>query len=189
MKYLKISVLLIIIITSFIIFMAPHNKYVDERINNNYPKLLDNQHIIVEISGRETVELIKKKKDFVIMMGFSPCPWCQNLMPYLNEVGKNEGLKQIYYLDILDMRNNINSVDRKYYNYLYDLCKEQGGLDLDNDRISAPTTFVIKNGNIVAYHLGTVDSHVFKDGHLPALNQEQINELKTILTRLFQKIK
>ena len=87
------------------------------------------------------------------------------------------------------MRNNINSVDRKYYNYLYDLCKEQGGLDLDKDRISAPTTFVIKNGNIVAYHLGTVDSHVFKDGHLPALNQEQINELKTILTRLFQKIK
>ena len=153
----------------------------------DYPQLTDKKHIYEVIDINKMFNIIDNQEDCIVVMGFKDCPWCQSLVPYLNEVGKAEGLSEIYYLDIKDMRDNKESVYHKGYlelkEYFYD------AVDQEKDRINAPTVLAIKDGELAGFHLDTVSTHVMEGTILPKLTVEQEEELKGILSTLINKIK
>lgn len=152
-----------------------------------YPQLTDKEHIYEVVDINRVFDIIDNQESCILVMGFQECPWCQALVPYLNEVGKEEGLERIYYLDIKEMRDNEASDQHAAYldlkEYFIDC------VDQEKDRINAPTTLAIKNGELVGFHLDTVSTHMMEGTILPPLNENQVNELKDILTTLIKKIK
>lgn len=158
----------------------------EDKIMENYPSITDNKHIIKELSLKELTEKISNQETFVVVLGFPECPWCQALLPELNTVGKNLELENIYYCDIKDARDNVDSKDKIYYLGLYEYFNEC--VDTEKNRINAPTTVKVNNGKLSGYHVDTVPSHSINEaGVLPELTTEQRLELHTLLEELFNK--
>lgn len=179
MKIIKILFLLIFV---FVLTSCKGDSFMDD-----YPQLTDKKHIYQVIDTDKMFNIIDEQESCIVVMGFKDCPWCQALVPYLNEVGKKENISTIYYLDIKDMRDNENSKDHKAYLQLKEYFIE--AVDQEKGRINAPTVLAIKNGELVGFHLDTVSTHVMEGTVLPKLTTEQENELKEILTGLINKIK
>lgn len=160
--------------------------YSNDSLIEDYP-LLQKDNIVHTIDAKTFLDKISNKETFAIMLGFPSCPWCQELMPHYNLVAKSLGIKELFYIDIKDMRDNPESSDRIYFlaidEYL-ELAK-----DTTKDRINAPTIVIIKNGKFVSYHLNTVESHQLdSNGVLPPLSLHQTKELEDILKVLFNDL-
>ena len=182
MKLFK--VLSIILCLCLIVTISSCNK--EDAMMENYPGLTDKKHIIKELTPKELVEKIANKETFVVVLGFPECPWCQALMPEVNTVGKELKLDNIYYCNIKDARDNPESADKIYYLGLYEYFEEI--VDDEKDRINAPTTIKVKEGSLAGFHIDTVKDHTISEtGILPALTDDQKNELHQILKELFNK--
>ena len=148
-------------------------------IMKDYPSL-DKKHVYEEIDVFELTSLIEKE-DFYLIMGFPACPWCQAIMGVLNEVAHENNVKKIYYLDIKDIRDNEGTTGFNEFHALSSgIFKD--AKDIEKDRINAPTFVKVEDGEMKAYHIDTVSSHVMNENMvLPPLTDEQIIELKSIL--------
>ncbi len=182
MKIFK--VLTVILCLSLFLTITSCNK--EDLIMENYPGITDKKHIIKELTPKELVEKISNQETFVVVLGFPECPWCQALMPEVNKVGKELALENIYYCNIKDSRDNLDSSDRIYYLGLYEYFEEM--VDDEKDRINAPTTLKVKDGRLAGFHIDTVESHTINQtGVLPPLTEEEKIELHTLLKDLFNK--
>ena len=164
---------------------------------------LSSNNLFKYVKADKAVEFLKNDTG-VIYFGFPQCPWCRTLVPYLEEIGKSFGIKNIYYLNILDLRDSYELEDKKvvktkegskeYYELLdildkyleeYFLTNDNGKkIDTGVKRLYAPTTVVVKDGKIVDFHEGTVESQK----KFVALTKEEISELKKRLSNMFIKI-
>ena len=85
----------------------------------------------------------------VVYLGFPECPWCQRYVVYLNEMAKQTGISKIYYLNIMDDRNNNTEAYRKIIsligedNLMYD--------DEGNSRIYVPDVSYIVDGTVIGH--------------------------------------
>lgn len=182
MKLLKVLCIMLCLTLTLLITSCEK----EDKIMENYPGVTDNKHIIKELSLKELTDKISNQETFVVVLGFPECPWCQAIMPEINEVGKTLGLDEIYYCNIKDARDNTESKDKIYYLGLYEYFEEV--VDDEKDRINAPTTIKINGGKLAGYHIDTVLSHSINEaGILPQLTTEQRLELHTLLTELFNK--
>lgn len=182
----KINKIILLLILSLSLTSCSCGK--KKNIMENYPSLTDKKHIIVEITPEQLVEKISNKESFIVTLGFEECPWCQALMPEYNYVAKEEGFKEIYYCDIKDMRDNLESKDRIYYLGLYEYFNEV--VDQEKNRINAPTMIAVKDGKLSGFHIDTVSSHIINEqGILPPLSEEQKNELHKVIKDLLDKVK
>lgn len=125
----------------------------------------------------------------VIYFGFPECPWCRNAAPVLLEAAEETAIEQIYYLNNNDDRDIKILKDGKVitekegtFNYnkllekLGDKAAVYEGLEDESiKRLYYPTVVFVKEGQIVDYIEGTVESQ--KDPYKP-LTEEQRQELK-----------
>ena len=182
-----------ILFFTIILFTVIFTISCSDSLKDKYNRL-DKNHVIKEITPNNLVKKIEAKDTFIVVLGFPTCPWCQQLMPVLDDMASLEGKnikKNLYYCDLKDMRDNEDSPDKENYNFLYNFSTngELNALDVEKDRINAPTIFVINNGELVGYHLNTVSSHVLDESNtLPELSDSQYNELEGIIKDLFKKI-
>lgn len=114
------------------------------KFKQQYPKVAaDNRFVFA--NADEVVDLFERG-DGVVFLGFSECPWCQQLAPIVDEAAKAEGLDKIYYLNIREARQNNDETYRalvkKLENYLP---KDKDG----NPRIFVPDVTVLRQGEIV----------------------------------------
>lgn len=182
MKTLKLLIILICFTFAILITSCTKEDYVME----NYPSLTDNNHIIKELTPKQLLDKVENNESFIVLLGFPACPWCQAIMPEYNEVAKELNIQAIYYVDIKDMRDNPESEDHDIYLTLYE--KFEAVVDQEKERINAPTIINIKDGQLVGFHIDTVSTHTINEaGILPPLDEEQRNELHTILKELFNK--
>ncbi|MBO4601156.1 MAG: hypothetical protein J5634_02850 [Bacilli bacterium] len=164
---------------------------------------LSTNNLFKYIKAEDAVKFLKEDTG-VIYFGFPQCPWCRTLVPYLEEVGKNIGVKKIYYLNISEMRDTYEIDGKKaimtkegskeYYELLevldkyldeYYLTNENGKkIDTGVKRLYAPTTVVVNNGKIVDFLKGTVDT---QEKFVP-LTDDEIVSLKKNLTNMFAKV-
>lgn len=136
----------------------------------------------------------------VIYFGFPECPWCRNLVPTLIDVSNELGIEKIYYFNnkserdvkSLDENNNIvvkTDGSDNYYELLELLGEHASIYDGLNDdsikRLYFPTLIFVKDGEIVAFHEGTVDSQ--EDASV-MMTAEQQKELKKLLKEYFGKV-
>lgn len=125
----------------------------------------------------------------IIYFGFPECPWCRNAVPILLEAAEEAGIDKIYYLNNLEDRDTKVLKDGKIitekegtknYKKLIDKLGDKASIyeNLNDDsikRVYFPTVIAVKNGQIIDYIVGTVDSQ--KDPYIK-LDKKQKKELK-----------
>ena len=135
----------------------------------------------------------------VIYFGFPECPWCRNAMPVLLEAADEVGIDKIYYMnnkddrDIKSLKDNKVVIEKEGSSNYNKLLKKLGknasvyeGLNDDSiKRLYFPTVVVVKEGKIVDYIMGTVDSQT---DPYKALNSNQRKELKNKYVKAMKKI-
>ena len=134
----------------------------------------DNNPMIYK-EANDIVSLMDNKDTFLVYFGFSDCPWCRSVIPYLIEEAKNNNIKKIYYVDVKEIRDVLSIseegkviIDKEgtegYYNLLkkldnvlsdYNLVDSEGNkIDTNEKRIYAPNIVAVKDGKAIALTSG-----------------------------------
>ena len=169
--------------------------------DKEYPtvNLKENNPVIIK-TDEEILDIFENGTG-VIYFGFNSCPWCRSMVETLINTFDDLKLENLYYVDIKDIRDTYEVKKKKltqtkkgtesYYkildylvDYLSDYKIESAGKEYDTKekRLYAPTVVAIKNGKIVGFHEGTVDSQ--EDPYL-GLNDDEKKELKAIFEEEF----
>lgn len=132
--------------------------------NNNYVKVnISSDNPFVYITDEELVKKIENKSDLVVLFGYSKSNDTRIILNNIVKSCSSLGIDKIYYLDILDIRNELDVNENgeiitkkegsKSYNKLLELL--DGHLDdyilngnIVGSRIYAPNILVIKNKKI-----------------------------------------
>ena len=80
------KIVVIILIICFVLTLTGCTK---RNIMKDYPSLNDKNHIYKEVKIDDVITMLKDQESFYLVMGFPECPWCQALMPVLNDVAYN----------------------------------------------------------------------------------------------------
>lgn len=123
---------------------------------SEYPKVgADNRFVYATTD--QVLEVFESGSGLVFL-GFPECPWCQQLAPIVDESARLEGLEKIYYLNILESRQNNDQV----YQKLVDRLKDYLAVDDDgNPRITVPDVTALRDGQIVGrFKQESADSQV-----------------------------
>lgn len=193
--------------TDAIKFKREYESYNSKKYENTeieyFDVKLSNNNLFKYASAKDAVKFLKEGTG-VIYFGFPQCPWCRTIVPFLEDIGEYVGLNEIYYLNILDLRDSYKIEDKKvvidkegsqeYYEllelldkYLEDYkIKDESGKEYATGvkRLYAPTTVVVKKGKIVDFLEGTVVSQA----KFVALTDDEKKELKKNLTDMFVKV-
>ncbi|MBS5852402.1 MAG: hypothetical protein ACLUG4_05785 [Bacilli bacterium] len=177
------KIVVIILIICFVLTLTGCTK---RNIMKDYPSLNDKNHIYKEVKIDDVITMLKDQESFYLVMGFPECPWCQALMPVLNDVAKDASIKVVYYLYIKEIRDNEKASGHDLYLELENNYFKEA-LDSSNNRLNAPTFVKVDNGIMTKYHLNTTQDHIKNEnGVLPPLTQEQRGELENILMDFFK---
>lgn len=143
-----------------------------------------------QITLDEILTKIDNSDSFVLYLYFNECPWCKELGPIVSDYlkDKEELLNMTYAFNVRpngdrdkdyrykDSDGNFNYPDfEKLYDYMYDY--------LDDDKtVYAPTLIFIKDGEIVNFHVGTVEGH---DATKRQMNDEEIKALEETIKEYY----
>ena len=72
--------------------------------------IIDSKNKMVYKTTEEVLNLIDKKKSFVLYFGFDTCPWCRSVVPTLASISK-ELNQEVYYIDVKDIRDTFELDD------------------------------------------------------------------------------
>ena len=64
-------------------------------------------------SAKDIVKAMENKKTFLVYFGFPTCPWCRSIMSSFLSVLKDNGVEEIYYVNIKDIRDELELDDKK----------------------------------------------------------------------------
>lgn len=146
---------------------------------------LDEGNVFISITYGQAIELIKNEATAVIYIGRPSCPWCMDAVPVLNEVAK-EYQSTVYYIFT---RSDDNQSEKQQANkdllmeYMQDYLNEN---DEGEKALFIPNVLFIKEGRIVGNHIDTVDGY---DANERDMNEDEIEQLKTIYRNYFEKVK
>lgn len=202
-----LSIIVVIALVIAILFFLLNNKGMSdgERFKQEYEELndshlevnIDSDNMIKYIDLEEAIDIIKNDTG-VIYFGYPSCPWCRNAVPVLLDAASSTSLDTIYYVNAYNIRDvkeidddgNIvttNEGDRLYDDLLevlddildpYTIIDDNGEvIDLGEKRLYVPMVLFVKDGEVVSYHLSTVDSQ--EDPSI-SLNDSQRDELYNI---------
>lgn len=202
-----LSIIVVIALVIAILFFLLNNKGMSdgERFKQEYEELndshlevnIDSDNMIKYIGLEEAIDIIKNDTG-VIYFGYPSCPWCRNAVPVLLDAASSTSLDTIYYVNAYNIRDvkeidddgNIvttNEGDRLYDDLLevlddildpYTIIDDNGEvIDLGEKRLYVPMVLFVKDGEVVSYHLSTVDSQ--EDPSI-SLNDSQRDELYNI---------
>lgn len=184
-----------------------------EKLNNRVNSNNNKVYPIVDISSDNPIKYSSYDEIFqilesgtgVIYLGFPECPWCRNLVPVLLSAAKEVELDTLYYLNIsedrdlllLDENKDIiteKEGNKKYFELVskldqildeYILTANDGSeVKTGEKRIYLPLVIFVKNGEIVGYHDGTVESQ--EDPYV-ALTDRENEELLLSLIEIMGK--
>ena len=169
---------------------------------------IDSKNKIVYKTTEEVLDLIDKKKSFVLYFGFDTCPWCRSVVPTLASVSK-ELNQEVYYIDVKDIRDTFELDDdnkpklvkkgSKDYSKLLEklepVLEDYTLTDSDNNeikvgekRIYAPSIVSVIDGK--AKELTTGISEKQTDGYMKLtkeMEKETYNKIKKVLKQVSDK--
>ena len=169
---------------------------------------IDSKNKIVYKTTEEVLDLIDKKKSFVLYFGFDTCPWCRSVVPTLASISK-ELNQEVYYIDVKDIRDTFELDDdnkpklvkkgSKDYSKLLEklepVLEDYTLTDSDNNeikvgekRIYAPSIVSVIDGK--AKELTTGISEKQTDGYMKLtkeMEKETYNKIKKVLKQVSDK--
>lgn len=115
-------------------------------IQQEYPQL-PKSNTIIKVSASEAIDRLRGG-DGVVFLGFKECPWCQKLLPIIDEAAAAEDVA-VYYLDIRKLREDNTAEYRELASILAPfLPKDENG----DVRITVPDVSFVSNGEIIDRH-------------------------------------
>lgn len=146
---------------------------------------LSTDNVFVYKSQEEIIKIIEHGTG-VVFLGFPSCPWCQKYVTYLNEVAKENGIKEINYLNIKEDRANNTEAYKKIVSLISAWLENANDYDKDgNLRIYVPAVIVVKNGEILGFDDETArDTKGYKTPE-EYWSNEDLDGLKSRLKEMF----
>lgn len=169
---------------------------------------IDSKNKIVYKTTEEVLDLIDKKKSFVLYFGFDTCPWCRSVVPTLASISK-ELNQEVYYIDVKDIRDTFELDDdnkpklvkkgSKDYSKLLEklepVLEDYTLTDSDNNeikvgekRIYAPSIVSVIDGKAKELTTGISDKQT--DGYMKLtkeMEKETYNKIKKVLKQVSDK--
>ena len=156
----------------------------------------------------EVLNLIDKKKSFVLYFGFDTCPSCRSVVPTLASISK-ELNQEVYYIDVKDIRDTFELDDdnkpklakkgSKDYSKLLEklepVLEDYTLTDSDNNeikvgekRIYAPSIVSVIDGKAKELTTGISDKQT--DGYMKLtkeMEKDTYNKIKKVLKQVSDK--
>ena len=169
---------------------------------------IDSKNKIVYKTTEEVLELIDKKKSFVLYFGFDTCPWCRSVVPTLASISK-ELNQEVYYIDVKDIRDTFELDDdnkpklvkkgskdySKLLEKLESVLEDYTLTDSDNNeikvgekRIYVPSIVSVIDGKAKELTTGISDKQT--DGYMKLtkeMEKETYNKIKKVLKQVSDK--
>ena len=169
---------------------------------------IDSKNKIVYKTTEEVLDLIDKKKSFVLYFGFDTCPWCRSVVPTLASISKELNQK-VYYIYVKDIRDTYELDDdnkpklvkkgSKDYSKLLEklepVLEDYTLTDSDNNkievgekRIYAPNIISVINGEAKELTTGISDKQT--EGYMKLtkeMEKETYNKIKKVLKQVKDK--
>ena len=169
---------------------------------------IDSKNKMVYKTTEEVLELIDKKKSFVLYFGFDTCPWCRSVVPTLASISK-ELNQEVYYIDVKDIRDTFELDDdnkpklvkkgSKDYSKLLEklepVLEDYTLTDSDNNeikvgekRIYAPCIVSVIDGKAKELTTGISDKQT--DGYMKLtkeMEKDTYNKIKKVLKQVSDK--
>lgn len=138
----------------------------------------------------ELYKRIDNKESFVLYMYFDKCPWCKELGPVVSDVVEDDQrlLNMTYSFNVRpdgerdhDYRYTNDDGEFNYpefkalYDYVYDFLGE-------DKKVYVPTLMFVRKGEIVYYHVGTVDGH---DADKRTMTEEEKDQLEDYIEEYY----
>ena len=149
-------------------------------------KNYDKDIMFVDTTVAEVAEMMDKGDTFAVFASFDNCPWCNLIIPYLNDAAIDAGVHIGYINTRLkpEWSNNMDIDD-------YDLFVEKFGdwLSEDDDgklHLYTPDLYFIKNGKVAAHHDGVTPG---VEDPSSGLTPEQEEKLRSDLKDEFASLK
>jgi len=144
-----------------------------------YPGLNDENHIIIEITYGELIELLSLKEEALIYLGFENCPWCKEYLPIFHQMAKNTGHTKIYYYNFLNIRKIVDgNLHEDFQNIINLIDTNLLVKNPTNDELwwlFAPTFIGLKDGEVKGLFTGAIPNHIASKKQLSA---QQLKDLK-----------
>lgn len=169
---------------------------------------IDSKNKIVYKTTEEVLNLIDKKKSFVLYFGFDTCPWCRSVVPTLASISK-ELNQEVYYIDVKDIRDTFELDDdnkpklvkkgskdySKLLEKLESVLEDYTLTDSDNNeikvgekRIYAPSIVSVIDGKAKELTTGISDKQT--DGYMKLtkeMEKDTYNKIKKVLKQVSDK--
>lgn len=169
---------------------------------------IDSKNKIVYKTTEEVLELIDKKKSFVLYFGFDTCPWCRSVVPTLASISK-ELNQEVYYIDVKDIRDTYELDDdnkpklikkgSKDYSKLLEKLEpvledytltdsDNNGIEVGEKRIYAPSIISVIDGEAKELTTGISDKQT--EGYMKLtkeMEKETYNKIKKVLKQVKDK--
>ncbi len=166
---------------------------------------------IVYTSFKEINEKINKGESFILYVGFSACPWCRTVIPYILKEAASNKIDKIYYINVRedntkesDLRGYYTVKDNKlvyevypdkyYHDFIntldefltpYTVTNEKNEtIETGENRLFAPSLIAYKDGRAIALDDCISDNQT--DGYAP-LTEEMIKNMQAKADNLFAK--
>ena len=166
---------------------------------------IDKNNPFIYKEAADIVSMIKDNETFIVYFGFAKCPWCRSVLPNLIKAAKDNGIRKIYYVDILEIRDTysiddkgnayrVKNANESYYELLnllgdvledYKVTKDGKEYNTGEKRIYAPNVVAIKDG--IALSMTTGVSELQTDSHMD-LTDEMNNESYNKFVELFNSL-
>ncbi len=181
--FLIIIVAVVLLCGAVGVYLLYYNKTDAEKFIIEYPEV-GKDNLFVYKTSNEIIEILENGTG-VIYFGFPECPWCQSYIPYLNDTAKNVGIKEIYYLNIKEIRSDNTDDYKRIVSLLGDnLLLDENG----NHRVYVPDITVVKDGVIIGHNNET--SVVSEEDGTPLeyWTEDKVSTLKSELSVMLKKI-
>ena len=153
---------------------------------SGYSALTGEDTVFRDMSIQDLVSEMDAGSTFVVVFSHSKCPWCNAVLPVLNEIGTEEAIP-IGYVNTRkkwELRSNITMED---YDLLVQVLGEYFPLDeLDRPHLYVPHVFFIRKGEVVFEYAGAVPDY---DGSGDPLTDKQAGLLMGIYQEGFDLLR
>lgn len=156
---------------------------------NGYESMMDyeGESRLVETDVGEVIRLMNDKESFIVFFSYEDCPYCNMIMPYVNQVAEETG-QQVGYINTRKDPSWQSNIDIKGY----DLVVKYFGDYLQEDEngvkhLYTPVIYCVKNGDIAARHDGVMPEEDI-DPDQPLTNSQE-EALKETLKGKFETVR
>ncbi len=134
----------------------------------------DGDTMLVLTTMDEVDELMENDESFAVMFSYENCPYCNLLMPYVNEAAAEAGVRVGY----IDTRSNpewMSNMDIDDYDKVVDRFGRYLSEDDDGkEHLYTPDMYFIKNGRVKARHDGVTEGADDPEQELTSSQEEQL---------------